>query len=59
MLSVAGALAKTKSVAAHVRGSDVILARNLEMLVLGAIADVFMPPVQHWSMKVSIFTGCF
>lgn len=38
MLSVAGALAKTKSVAAHVRGSDVILARNLEMLVLGALA---------------------
>jgi succinoglycan biosynthesis protein ExoL len=38
MLSVAGALARANSAAAHVRGSDVILARNLEMLVLGALA---------------------
>jgi succinoglycan biosynthesis protein ExoL len=38
ILSVAGALAKTESIAAHVQGSDVILARNLEMLVLGARA---------------------
>ena len=37
-LSVAGALARLAKVASHMRGSDVIVARNLEMLVLAARA---------------------
>ena len=39
--SVAGALSKLQTIARHVRGSDVILARNLEMLVLAARARRF------------------
>jgi succinoglycan biosynthesis protein ExoL len=38
VLAVADALAKMKDIAPHVSGSDVILARNLEMLILGARA---------------------
>lgn len=37
-LSVAGSLAKLRATAPHVRGSHVIMARNLEMLVLAAHA---------------------
>jgi succinoglycan biosynthesis protein ExoL len=38
VLSVGRALAKIQSIEKHVRGSDVILARNLEMLVIAARA---------------------
>ena len=38
VLSVGAALAKIRSIEKHVRGSDVILARNLEMLVIASRA---------------------
>jgi succinoglycan biosynthesis protein ExoL len=36
--SVSGAMAQMRSIAPHVRATDVVLARNLEMLALGSVA---------------------
>ena len=44
MLSVVGTLAKIKRFEKYVRGSDVILARNLEMLVIAARARRLYAP---------------
>jgi succinoglycan biosynthesis protein ExoL len=43
-LSVAGALIKLEGIAEHIRGCDVILARNLEMLVLAVRARELYAP---------------